>query len=267
VSVAGTRTRVAVGTFNIHHGVGVAERLDCARTADVIAGLDVDVVGLQEVDRRWSRRSAFADQAGYLARRLGMRMAFGATLNAAGQQGRRRQYGVALLSRHPVLRTRNTLLPCPRGGEQRTLLEARVDVRGVVLRCLVTHLQHRSPTERRAQAAAIDTAAGDSDAPTVLLGDLNAEPGTAEITTLTRHLADTWAGGGEGEGCTFPATVPRIRIDYVLASPDIEVERARVVGTDASDHLPVTAGLRLPDAAHHGPHDGDRPRPSPGSAG
>lgn len=240
---------VAVGTFNIRHGVGTDARLDCARTAAAIARMDVDVAGLQEVDRRWSERSTFADQARYLAEHLGVRLAFGASLWRRGEPGTRGEYGVALLSRHPVLRTRSTLLPCPRGGEQRSLLEAAVEVDGVVLRCLCTHLQHSSPAERRAQAAAIAGAVtgapGDRYVPTVLLGDLNAGPGTPEVGTLTGRLADAWAVAGEGAGHTYPTAGPRVRIDYVLTSPGIEVQRARVVDTDASDHLPVTARLRL----------------------
>ncbi|MGH3356366.1 MAG: endonuclease/exonuclease/phosphatase family protein, partial [Nocardioidaceae bacterium] len=54
---------IRVGTFNIRHGVGTAGVLDLEHTAGVIADLDVDVIGLQEVDRYWSERSAFTDQA------------------------------------------------------------------------------------------------------------------------------------------------------------------------------------------------------------
>jgi endonuclease/exonuclease/phosphatase family metal-dependent hydrolase len=246
--VAGVR--VTVGTFNIHHGVGTDARLDCARTAAAIERMDVDVAGLQEVDRCWSHRSTFADQARYLAERLGVHLAFTASLRHRGERDVPGEYGVALLSRHPVLRTRSMLLPRPRGGEQRSLLEAAVEVDGVVLRCLNTHLEHSWAAERRAQAAAIAAsiarAPGDHDVPTVLLGDLNAGPGTPEVGTLTGRLADAWAGAGAGAGHTYPTAGPCVRIDYVLASPGIEVEQAAVLATDASDHLPVTARLRLP---------------------
>jgi endonuclease/exonuclease/phosphatase family metal-dependent hydrolase len=245
VSVAGAR--VTVGTFNIHHGVDTKGRLDTAGTANAIASMAADVVGLQEVDRFWSARSAFADQALDLAHRLDMHMVFGAGLQRTGEPGQpARQYGVALLSRWPISDARNTLLPCPRGGEQRTLLEAELTVGGAALRCLITHLQHRSRTEREAQTTAISATVGDGRVPTVLLGDLNSRPGTPEVETLTAHLVDAWLTAGVGDGFTYRSTKPVARIDYVLASPVIEIEHARVVGTDASDHLPVTADLRLP---------------------
>jgi endonuclease/exonuclease/phosphatase family metal-dependent hydrolase len=245
--VNGARS-VTVGTFNIHHGVGTDGCLDIARTADTLRGMDVDVVGLQEVDRCWSQRSAFDDQARGLAEHLDMHMVFGASLHRArrGSEQPGREYGVALLSRHPIVGTRHLPLPRPRGGEPRTLLQAEVLVGGVRLRCLNTHLQHRSGTERRAQARAIEAVVADGGGPTVLVGDLNAGPDTAEVATLTRRLVDAWRRRGEGEGYTFTAEKPHTRIDYVLASPTTHVERIRVLATDASDHLPVVADLRLP---------------------
>nr|BFF19655.1 hypothetical protein GCM10025730_31760 [Promicromonospora thailandica] len=44
-----------VATFNIQHGLGPDGRVDNHRLADAVAGLDADVVALQEVDRRQSR--------------------------------------------------------------------------------------------------------------------------------------------------------------------------------------------------------------------
>jgi endonuclease/exonuclease/phosphatase family metal-dependent hydrolase len=263
---ARANTRVRVGTFNIHHGVGANGDLDLARTAAAIVDLDADLVGLQEVDRNWAGRSGFADQAVDLANRLDMHLAFGASLSRrrrwrVKQQG---QYGNALLSRFPIRNVQTTLLPRPRGGEQRALLDTEVDVRGVVLRCLVTHLHHLTRAERLAQAEKInetitETVSG-HEIPTVLLGDLNSAPGSAEIRTVTKHLVDSWVVGGlvaepgasNGKGCTYSALTPFMRIDYILASPDIAIEQVRVVTTDASDHLPVAADLRLPRSSDVG---------------
>ena len=68
-------------TFNIHHGVDGDGRLDLERIAETIESLHADVVGMQEVDRRFAERSEFVDQARMLSRRLGMRLAYGAALN------------------------------------------------------------------------------------------------------------------------------------------------------------------------------------------
>jgi endonuclease/exonuclease/phosphatase family metal-dependent hydrolase len=237
---------VTVGTFNIHHGVGAHGRLNLDHTAEALANAGLDMVALQEVDRRWSTRSRFVDQAGLIAERLGMHLAFGPCLVRGRREDGPREYGTALLSRYPIGRTHNTLLPRPRGGEQRALLEADVAVGNLTLRCLATHLHHMSRTERLAQAEAINATVVERDVPTVLLGDLNAKPGSPEIAALTRHLVDTWPIGGGTGGFTFSTRSPHVRIDYVLASPAITVEAARVVRTDASDHLLVSVDVRLP---------------------
>jgi endonuclease/exonuclease/phosphatase family metal-dependent hydrolase len=56
--------------------------------------------------------------------------------------------------------------------------------------------------------------------------------------------------GAAGPALTFPATLPRLRLDGLFVSPDVEVERYEVVETEparrASDHLPVLAEVRLP---------------------
>jgi len=242
-----TRVHVTVGTFNIHHGVGAHGRLDLDRTARAIADAGLEVAALQEVDRRWSARSRFVDQAGYLAERLGMHLVFGpCVVRARHEDEAPREYGNALLSRHRIDGTHNRLLPRPRGGEQRALLEAHVVVDGRALRCLATHLHHRSRTERLAQVEAINATVLERDMPTVLLGDLNARPGSPEIAAVTSHLLDTWVTAGGSGGYTFSSRSPHVRIDYVLASPAITVTAARVVRTDASDHLPLSVDLRLP---------------------
>jgi endonuclease/exonuclease/phosphatase family metal-dependent hydrolase len=232
-----------VATYNSHHGAGPDGVLDLEHVAQAVHAMRVDVIGLQEVDRHWGERSAFVDQAAWLRDRLGMHLAYGANLDLDPlQPGQpRRQYGTAILSRHPILSWRNTQLPRFDDHEQRGLLEAIVNVRGTRVRVANTHLQHDNNLEREAQAARIVELLGADARRTVLVGDLNAVPGTPEIRTLTGVCADVWPAAGTGDGFTFPAVLPDRRIDYVLASPDVRPQRAEVPATDASDHLPVVA--------------------------
>lgn len=239
---------LSVVTYNIHHGVGEDGRLDLQRIADEIRSSGAAVAGLQEVDRHWSGRSDFVDQARWLARELNMHAVYAANLDrdplSPGQP--RRQYGTAILSDYPILSSRNTLLPRPEGGEQRGLLEAVIKVRGVSVRIANTHLQHNSAVERTAQITRIMELLGGSREPVVLLGDLNARPESAEIAPLYTRYKDAWAEAGEGDGFTFSADDPRARIDYVFASPEIAVRSVTVLDTLASDHLPLVARLGLP---------------------
>jgi endonuclease/exonuclease/phosphatase family metal-dependent hydrolase len=87
--------------------------------------------------------------------------------------------------------------------------------------------------------------------PVALLGDFNAAPTAAEIQLVTRDLADAWALAGSGDGFTFDARTPRVRIDYVLVSSCVHVRSAVTVPTSASDHLPVVVDVVVA-SAHEG---------------
>jgi endonuclease/exonuclease/phosphatase family metal-dependent hydrolase len=252
-SPVGARPLVAerqlrVATFNIHHGVGLDGVLDLARIAATVERTGAQVVGLQEVDKHWSERSNFADQATLLAEQLGMHLAFGANLDLDPPTpgAPRRQFGTAILSAYNIRVTTNTLLPRPLGGEQRGLLEALIKVRGIPVRVFNTHLQHDSQVERLAQVDRIRQVLATADESVVLLGDLNATPNTPEIAGLTDLLVDAWLTAGVGDGFTFDAATPHARIDYVMSSGDVVARTAAVVTTDAADHLPVVAELALP---------------------
>lgn len=247
VPEAGDRPLRAM-SFNIHHGRGLDGVVDLERVAAVIEDADADIVGIQEVDRHWSERSDFVDQASVLARRLNMHIVYGANLDRDPLEPDqpRRQYGTAILSDHPILEWRNVLLPRTGTKEQRGLLEARVNVRGVPVLVYNTHLQHDSQSERIAQVDAIREIIGTPEDSVVLVGDLNARPDTPEIAAITERLRDAWVAAGVGDGYTYPAEDPYARIDYVLTSDDVVARAAAVVTSDASDHLPVHADVALP---------------------
>jgi endonuclease/exonuclease/phosphatase family metal-dependent hydrolase len=253
-------------TFNIRHGAGLDGAHDLERVARLIEGAAPDLVALQEVDRHLSPRSGYVDQAAWLAGRLDMDHAYGPVVDlgpaalppgppaarAGDPDGARRQYGIALLSRTPLYEARNLLLTRPRGGEQRGLLGATVDVEDRPVRVFCTHLQHRSRTERFAQATEIAESLADGAGPVVVMGDLNARPGDPEIAPLTEVLHDAWVTAGDGAGFTFDAATPHARIDYILTSADLVARTAAVLPTDASDHLPVVADLELDAVAPGG---------------
>ncbi|MDQ0383135.1 endonuclease/exonuclease/phosphatase family protein [Amycolatopsis thermophila] len=235
---------LSVLTFNIRHARGTDGVLDLARVAGVIRDSGADVVGLQEVDRHYSARSDWADQAGELARLLGYHAVFGANLDrgppAAGSP--RIQYGTAILSRYPVTAWDNTHLFRSPGHEQRGLLHARIDVHGVPVHVYDTHLAAGSQTDRLEQTRQITSLIG-ATGPAVLVGDLNALPDAPEIATLDNAFTDAWPVSGEGDGSTYPAGSPDRRIDYVYASRSVSPLVTRVLPADASDHLPLLSRL------------------------
>ena len=238
-----------VMTYNIRSGNG-----DLARTAAAIRSLAPDIVGLQEVDVHWAGRSGFEDQARRLGEMLGMQVRFAPiySLPAGDSTKSPRQFGVALLSRYPIVGWKNDTLtrlstqtqnpvPAPAPG----LLEATIEVDRTVVRVFNTHLDYRSdPGVRIQQVAEMLFYLGNSSRPTLVLGDLNAGPEAPELQPLLQRVRDTWQASA-GPGFTYPAIEPEKRIDYVLTSMHFRVRSASVPATQASDHRPVLVDLLL----------------------
>ncbi|HVX43829.1 MAG TPA: endonuclease/exonuclease/phosphatase family protein [Mycobacteriales bacterium] len=240
---------VTVLTFNIHHAEGTDGRLDLDRVAKVMRSSGADVIGLQEVDRHYSERSNWADEARGLARRMHMHVVFAANIdNPPPAEGRPRiQYGTAILSRFPILSWSNTYLFRSPDQEQRGLLQATLDVNGVRVQAFNTHLAASSAVDRAVQAQQIEDIIGRTTDPTFLTGDMNATADAPEIKTLASFLTDSWTVAGVGPGNTIESGDPTKRIDYVFTNDYARPMVDRVVQTDptASDHLPVAATMLL----------------------
>ena len=256
--------RAVVATYNIHAGAGSDNVYDLDRTAAAIRALDADVVGLEEADVHWGDRSRWEDTVSGLGRRLGMQAVFAPiySLDPATPDAHRREFGVALLSRHPVVAVENhdltrlsTQDPNPVPAPAPGFLEATVQIGGARTHVYVTHLDYRGdPTVRRLQVA--DTVAILDEDPAganqVLLGDLNADASAPELAGLWTRLRDAWAvaPAHDGEpGLSYPAIDPTKRIDLVATSPGIDVVHATTAHdpalVGASDHRAVAATVLL----------------------
>ncbi|MEV8437845.1 endonuclease/exonuclease/phosphatase family protein [Actinosynnema sp. NPDC051121] len=247
---------LTVLSYNIHTGIGVDGRLDLARVAAAITASGADVVGLQEVDVHWAARSEWRDQAAELAAAVGMDAYFAPIydLDPPEPGAPRRQYGVAVLSKHPVVAAENhwitrlsTQAPNPTPAPAPGFPEVELIVRGERVHVYDTHLDYRAdPAVRRAQVAdVLRVLAEDRGDARVLLGDFNAVPDAPELAPLWTELADAWATAESSPGLTYPADAPAKRIDYVATGHPVRVRAARVITSDASDHLPVLAELAV----------------------
>lgn len=232
------RTTLRVLTWNIHHGEGVDGNFDLIRLANIIRSLDVDLVALQEVDRT-TGRSGWRDQALELASLLKMYHVYGAAMPYD-----RGEYGEAILSRWPIHRAETIQLPKIEGSEPRALLIAEVDnpVTGP-LRFAATHLAHDSELDRLEQARLIVQHLRESDRPTILAGDLNAQPDAPPMQLLFEHFIDSHQ---QDPRDTYPALEPSRRIDYILFSPNDGwhvLDASVIAGNIASDHCLVVTEL------------------------
>lgn len=242
-------------------------QLDLQASIDVIRALDPDIIGMQEIDRFWAR-SAYLDEPEAIAAALGMNhYCYAPNLDHAPDTHSlvRHQYGTLIVSRFPILECENTLLRRVGNTEQRGLLKALVNVRGVPLQFYTTHL-HTVQADRLLQtadiAAVIDAA---PDGPKVMVGDFNARSTftttVAEMVPIYARFLDAWReaplpAADNPNGFTSSARLvgnPTTRIDYVFVSPDVD-SLGTFVPIDAqtrfaADHYPVVATIALPGSA------------------
>jgi endonuclease/exonuclease/phosphatase family metal-dependent hydrolase len=250
--------RLRVMAYNIQAGAGADHVFDLERQARAIESEHPDVVGLEEVDVNWAARSDYTDEASWLARRLRMRVFFAPiyTLPPDRPGAPERRFGIAVLSRFPILRGQNlpitrlsTQTPDPVPAPAPGFPEVLINAHGARVWVYATHLDYRAdPGIRRAQVADMNAIMDRRHGPKLLLGDFNAEPDAAELAPLWPRLTDALTVAGQRTTPTWPADAPVKRIDYVTYSPGIRVTGAYVPDTLASDHRPVVAdltGIRL----------------------
>ena len=266
-----------VVSWNIRAAIGTGpfpdrwwRRIDADRLRAIgsfLASHAPDVVALQEV-ALVSRDGDLVDNAGDLARQLGMEVRFGAVRAVEVRESDALvgtgSFGNALLARVPISASRCVALPAaptdafveapgaehPAAGiryadapltirEPRCLLLA--DVAGV--RVGTTHFSHVGGGERLLQSEAA-AAAFDGRSPALLVGDLNATIDAPELAPFA-----SWTDGFTDP----PGSDARVttddgwRIDQVLAR-GASVESCRVLreAGDLSDHWPLVAEVTVP---------------------
>lgn len=232
---------IKVLSYNIHYGLGTDGKYDLSRIAKVISDQNPDIVGLQEIGD-----SIMAAKLGKLT---GMHYVFGAS------KGSSKEYGDAILSKHPFAWVDNYSIPSASSSRYQ-VMGVDVDLSLVydenkTVRFLNTHFDYLSTIgSQEARLATVDVIERgffeENDVPTILTGDLNATPESAPLIKL--RTKGWWHDNLGKDLKTYSATKPEIQIDYVLVRPR---ERWNIIDVKvvdepmASDHLPVLTTLEL----------------------
>lgn len=250
--------QLKVMSFNVLHGEGMIDgKLNLERIASIIEASGVDVAGLQEVDKHYSSRSDYVDQAAWLAERLGMYYAYGANLILPSEEEGRpdRQYGTLVLSKYPIVYQNNhklaQLLDVER-PEARGLLETHIDVDGYLVRFFNTHLG-LDQEERQQQAEQIIAKAEERPEPIIMAGDFNGSPESPEIAKLASVFRDSLESTEWQKEYTLVQPnsdnteyIPVKRIDYLFSSRELPIISARILNDEIiSDHYPLIASYSI----------------------
>ncbi|RRB04612.1 endonuclease/exonuclease/phosphatase family protein [Larkinella rosea] len=234
---------LTVMTYNIHHcnPPSAGTKIDVEAIARVIRKEKPDLVALQEVDVNTERSGKGLNQARELARLTGMHFFFSKAIDHQGGD-----YGVAVLSRFPILDSTRFSLPVDPEikGEPRTFAGVTVEIskgKKIIFGC--THLDLKEPN-RVSQSELIVKHFENSDLPVILGGDFNALSDSRVIQYLDQHFVRSC------QTCapTIPVEKPNRAIDFILYKPG---ETFKTLSTNvideqyASDHLPVVVKLQV----------------------
>ncbi len=233
-------------SYNIHSGVGTDGRFDLERVCEVLREVNADIIALQEVGD-YRGVTPREDQPEHLAHLLGLHMAFGPNVVRNG-----RRYGNAILSRLPILKSRNYDLSVGR-REPRGALRCDLDLgAGRPLHVFCLHLG-LSMRERRRQEALLLSSDILRDAvrndPLVVCGDFN-YLGDGAVPGLVRQAIHDVALELGSRVRTYHSRLPMLRLDRIYVDAGVKplsLEAHRTpLSERASDHLPLVMRFEAP---------------------
>lgn len=251
--------KIKVVSFNIAAGAKNF-KADLNKTADAIKALDADIIGIQEVDRL-TKRSGYVDQIKVLADLTGYNFVFGKTIDFDGGE-----YGIGILTKHPILKAEKIVLPNEPDEEPRVALMAQVKVPtiqepvnfinthlGIVLNAKTDEELARDSSIRVRQAKVINDYAAKIKGLKFLVGDMN-DGINSDSMTLLKYNWKCVFDEETPNTYTYSATEPFKGIDFIFVSPEKQwninafvpstEEYRNETGIDwriISDHLPVIA--------------------------
>lgn len=235
-------------SYNVRAGLGGDGLGAGEEVADFLRDSGADLVGLQECRRPMDKH--FTDPTPVILERMkGFHSVRG------GDRGE-----LLALSRYPIVSSKEHDL-----DGYSPLQEIVVDANGHKVRFLNVHVLTGDPKQvlkgkaagradylrvsaqsRHDQAKALVAVLGQSDLPTILVGDFNSPPSSRMHRELAKLMQDSWQRRGLGFGLTYRSDYPLWRIDYLWASPAFGVASCEVVCNRLSDHKPLRGSFALP---------------------
>jgi len=229
-------------TFNTQHCLNYKEqRIDYEIMAKTITDLDIDICGLNEMfdigkDNKYGSQTEKLSELTNMPYRY-----FARAIEEPGEGA----YGNGFISKIPFKSVETVMIPDPdpkvtKGGyyETRCILKAVLE-NGLTV--LVTHFG-LCPDE---QKSAVDTVM--SHIPSekcILMGDLNVEPGDPVLAPIRAKMKDAGDLFGNAK-LSWPSDTPDKKIDYIFATPDVEIISADIPEIVSSDHRPHIAEIKF----------------------
>jgi endonuclease/exonuclease/phosphatase family metal-dependent hydrolase len=234
-----------IGSFNIKNGTDVQHNMK--KLADEIVALDLDIVGLQEVDR-FAKRSQYLDTMERLSELTGYEYYYySKAINITGDPaayGQEGEYGTGILSKYPIVFEETTEISSA-NYEQRVLGSAVIEIdEGIHINFFNTHLTYDTLEIREQQMQEINAIMGNSTY-CILTGDFNVE----SIEEFEKFNNLTGASNKENPLESYwywkQDPWPTGCIDNVLYSKEFTLKDCGVSKKKLSDHYLLWAELEI----------------------
>ncbi|TDH60288.1 endonuclease/exonuclease/phosphatase family protein [Dankookia rubra] len=236
-----------VASYNVHKCVGTDGRFDPGRITAVIGELGADLIALQEVDRRFGRRTGLLNTQA-LEHATGLVPVPASELSdGLGWHG-----NALLVRRGTIWRFRRLDLPGvePRGA---VIAELTLPGGGQPLRVVAAHLGLLRRCRARQVAAILEAIAHGAGIPTLLLGDLN--EWRLDRSRSSLHALEPLFGPVGRSQPSFPSRRPLLALDRILGCSRAQVRSVEShdspLARVASDHLPLKAWVHIRAADRH----------------
>lgn len=235
------RTPLRIVTYNIHRSRGMDRLTRPARIADVLRGLDADVIALQEVIGAGPSGGGHIEEIG-----AGLGMGW---VMAPTRHLRSHLFGNVILSRFPIVEHTQHDLSW-QACEERCMQRADVDVNGRLLHVYNVHLG-TAILERRYQAQRLATLVADRHVtgPKIILGDFNEWMRGLTTTLLSTKLKSVDLSQYMKRRRTYPGLFPVLHLDHIYYDGELEIDHIEVLRSRralmASDHVPLVADIRI----------------------
>ncbi|WP_336293760.1 endonuclease/exonuclease/phosphatase family protein [Bartonella sp. CB169] len=233
---------LTVASYNVHKCVGVDKIFNPTRIVRVITELQVDILALQEADKRFGKRIGLIDLQ-LLKAETGL---IPVPLNTTSPQSHG-WHGNALFLRKGYIRDiLQVTLP---GIEPRGAVIVELEMETGLIRIIATHfglLRHSRNQQTKMLLALIQKR---PLMPTLLIGDFN-EWRIGKGSSLNNF--SPYFDSALGSVPSFPSRFPFLALDRVFAFPHQLVTNIKnhhsPLARIASDHLPIKAYINLANA-------------------
>jgi endonuclease/exonuclease/phosphatase (EEP) superfamily protein YafD len=235
VTVAGRRhpagNTVRVMQYNVEKWATGASRI-----AEVIRGINPDVVCLEEADNYWYTQPGATQLAKLLP-----------------DYHWAHENEIVIGTKYPILSERVYHIQPDEPTRPTPALE--IDVHGASVIVLATHLMpvpwgapatwQKLGEQRRTEIGNLVALQSRLNIPWILCGDFNMPADGLAFRALTRYANSAFDRSGLGFGYTLSAAVPVERVDHIFTDRSITPQRTWVPNIVESDHRPLVSELSI----------------------